>query len=285
MDKNNLTKLKDILAENSNLKKREKLLFEMAASKDEGFVKLIKSVMEIIDGVLTKEFNKERDVNIKNPVKEVIVKSILEQVMVKNFPQSFEISNLGDIKQKEFPKSFIIKSKRLVEIRKEIESLIKSNEKLIGQLIKQGEGSRDVKILNSKPEEAIPVVLATSDRKRFYNVMMQVLGAAGTDPKKLDSIVSNTNPATTPDISNVSMPSANTEYSLALPANTKKFLIKLRATNSLLKVAYTVNESGSVFMTIPFGSSLNREGLRATSKTLYFQSPSASQTAEIETWV
>ena len=87
-----------------------------------------------------------------------------------------------------------------------------------------------------------------------------------------------------PKVYNVVMAAANTEYSQALPANTKKFLIKLRSTNAFLKIAFAEGESATNYINIPQGSSLNREGIEVSQLTLYFQSTLPNQVCEIETW-
>ena len=87
-----------------------------------------------------------------------------------------------------------------------------------------------------------------------------------------------------PKIYNVTMGTANTEYSQLLSDNTRKVLIKLRSGAAALKLSYASGESGSKYMNIPAGSSKYIEGIYLKGLTLYFQSPSASQTAEIEEW-
>ena len=84
-------------------------------------------------------------------------------------------------------------------------------------------------------------------------------------------------------IANVSMTSATTEYSYTFPAGTKKFRIKLRALNALLQVSFASGASGSTFITVPYGDDLVMEA-KVGGSTIYFQSPSASQVAEVETW-
>lgn len=82
---------------------------------------------------------------------------------------------------------------------------------------------------------------------------------------------------------NVTMTSADTEYSYTFPAGTQKFSIKLRALNALLKVAFASGTSGSTYFTIPYGDILVMEA-KIGGSTIYFQSPTASQVAEIQTW-
>lgn len=87
-----------------------------------------------------------------------------------------------------------------------------------------------------------------------------------------------------PVINNTTMTSADTEYSYDIPAGTKRFEIKLRALNALLKLAFTSGESGTTYITIPYGASYLEEDVKAGPITLYFQSSSASQVAEIKSW-
>jgi len=87
-----------------------------------------------------------------------------------------------------------------------------------------------------------------------------------------------------PNIYNVTMTSADTEKNKELPEGTRKVLIKLRSGSAVLKLAYVSGESGTNYVTIPTGGSKYLEGTWLHDLTLYFQSPSASQVAEIEVW-
>lgn len=87
-----------------------------------------------------------------------------------------------------------------------------------------------------------------------------------------------------PTIANVAMTSANTEYSYAIPAGTSRYEIKLRALNALLKLAFISGESGTTYITIPYGASYVENDVKGGPITLYLQSPTASMTAEIKTW-
>jgi len=101
---------------------------------------------------------------------------------------------------------------------------------------------------------------------------------------KQDTIIGvMVNRATTPTIYNVSMTLANTEYSQALPANTKKFLIKCRA-QYVVKVCFVSGQSGSLYLTIPVGGVYWEDEVQPASLTLYFQCATAAQVAEIIAW-
>lgn len=86
-----------------------------------------------------------------------------------------------------------------------------------------------------------------------------------------------------PTIYNEVMTDANHEYSKTLPNGAKVVLIQLRG-DADLKLAYIEGESGTKYITIPAGDSKVLEGEWVSNLTLYFQSPSAAQVAEIEWW-
>ena len=87
---------------------------------------------------------------------------------------------------------------------------------------------------------------------------------------------------TTVTIFNVTITSANTEQSQALPANTKEFLIRTRG-SAELKLAYDSGDSGTLFVTIP-GRATKTVSRFFKAQTLYFQSPTAGEIVEIEAY-
>lgn len=91
------------------------------------------------------------------------------------------------------------------------------------------------------------------------------------------------NRAATPVIYNVTMTLAATEYSQALPANAKKFLIKCRTAFDV-KLAFTSGQSGTTYLTIPAGMAYSEDLIQPTAITLYFQCATAAQVAEIIAW-
>ena len=134
----------------------------------------------------------------------------------------------------------------------------------------------------------------SNEARRDQNSIPSLLGASNADG--LTAITVYVDPVThrllvstqddagspaTPITYNVIMTTANTEYSRALPSGTKKLYVKLRSLNALLKIAFVLNESGTNYMTIPFGASISLENIDLTGITIYMQSPIASQVAEI----
>jgi hypothetical protein len=86
----------------------------------------------------------------------------------------------------------------------------------------------------------------------------------------------------------VSMTTANTEYSQALPDGTKRFRIHLRNW-SAFRLAYVTGKVATPtdpYESIPANSEKYEDGLKTTtgSLILFFASPSASMIAEIEVW-
>jgi len=89
--------------------------------------------------------------------------------------------------------------------------------------------------------------------------------------------------ATTPYLYNVTMTSANVEYSQAMPGNCKKFTVKCRGEYDI-KLAFTLAESGTTYITIPSGQNYWDDLIRDVVLTLYFQCATAAQVVEIVAW-
>ena len=89
-----------------------------------------------------------------------------------------------------------------------------------------------------------------------------------------------TSSASTPTITNLSVPLANTEVSHALTASVKEIYLRVRGIANL-QYAFTATESGTKFITVPKGAHHIIEGINITSGTLYVQCDKASQTVEI----
>ena len=81
------------------------------------------------------------------------------------------------------------------------------------------------------------------------------------------------------------MTTAGTEYSYTIPTHVKRIEFKLRALNALLKYSFTSGESGTAYITVPYGETVVIEDARLGGKTLYVQSPTASQVLETRIWI
>ena len=108
-------------------------------------------------------------------------------------------------------------------------------------------------------------------------------GGAATAANQAAIIAAMLNRATTPAVYNVTMTLAATEYNQALPANTKKFLIKCR-TDYAIQVCFVALGSGTLFVTVPPGMTYWEDLIQPATLTLYFQCAVAAQVAEIVAW-
>jgi len=98
------------------------------------------------------------------------------------------------------------------------------------------------------------------------------------------SINTTANAADTPSISNIAIPTANTEQSFAFPNDTKKISFKLRG-NGKLKYAYTSGQSGTNFITAYPGNTVTITDILLTAGlTIYFQSTKSGEVLEILSW-
>jgi hypothetical protein len=82
---------------------------------------------------------------------------------------------------------------------------------------------------------------------------------------------------------NKTMTLADTEYNQALPTGTTKFLVQNRGLYDT-KLSFNSGQSGANYITIKAGQ-VYYEDLVDTSRTLYFQCPTAAQVLEIIIWV
>jgi len=124
-----------------------------------------------------------------------------------------------------------------------------------------------------------------NERRKFGEtpVGQKVFVRVNTDPTDPIPVTFSATTTTTPNIWNVSAPLAGIEYSQALSASVKRFLIKCRDT-AQIQLGYGVGESSTDFITIPPGAVYEEKDILSSSLTLYFQTDQAGQTIEIVEW-
>ena len=81
-------------------------------------------------------------------------------------------------------------------------------------------------------------------------------------------------------VTNVTMATADTEYSHTFQNNLKKFILRTRLFEPL-KITFVSSESGTKYITIPAACSLTLDGLSFSGKIIYMQSPSSNVVVEI----
>ena len=129
-------------------------------------------------------------------------------------------------------------------------------------------------------------------RKNVRDAVQQGIRITGTEEtefvtaddvthSKLDAVIAALGGSadTTATIFNVSAPLAGTEYSQALPANTKGFIIRSR-NKSTLQLAYTSGTTGTTYLTIA-PSATYEDSNFYTAQTVYFQASKNAETIEI----
>lgn len=87
-----------------------------------------------------------------------------------------------------------------------------------------------------------------------------------------------------PQVFNVAMASANTEYSKQLPEGCKMFSLKLRDPGYPIQVCMVEGESDTTYFTVPQGAIHYQKELKASQITLYFRSTTSDMVAEIVTF-
>lgn len=95
--------------------------------------------------------------------------------------------------------------------------------------------------------------------------------------------VNQTQPILDPFIANVPIVTANTEYNFLFPANTKKFLIRVRSGLAKTQLAFVSGDTGTLFVTLNAGC-VYIEDVNVAGKTIYFQTNKASEIMEILYW-
>ncbi|MBA7683796.1 hypothetical protein ES703_92181 [subsurface metagenome] len=107
-------------------------------------------------------------------------------------------------------------------------------------------------------------------------------GIVDSEGSDIDPIES----ADTPAIYNVTMPSADTEYTQALPSNCLKFLIHTRD-GTAIRLAFVTGKVATPtapYFTVPTNESYFEDHIKPSSLTLYFACASAGKVVEIIAW-
>ena len=93
--------------------------------------------------------------------------------------------------------------------------------------------------------------------------------------------------ATTPTVYNVTLTAADTEYSQALPANTKEFRFRCRTLFDC-RFAWVTDKVATPavpYLTLPAGSDYISDWNKLASQTLFLASAEAGVVVELECWV
>lgn len=213
---------------------------------------------------------------IKESIGSITLPDTSRQIEAQTRVLSTLISNLG---KKDDPKEL---AEIVALLKKQKPTDFKGVEKLLTELA-------------GKKDDSKPILAALASLTEAVNKMQ------GNKPIKIDemqmkALTTSQIPlmtnggnlaARSATVTNTSLSSANTEYSYTFPANTVNFVIKLRAQNVVLLYSWTTGKlptsgDGTAYMTAPQGFIRGQNDLDVSGKTIYLQTASSSQTAEIE---
>lgn len=86
-----------------------------------------------------------------------------------------------------------------------------------------------------------------------------------------------------PQVTNIVLTLANTEYYFDIPENSRQFAFKTRNPNHKLQFSFEENTSGTVYITLN-ALSYDEPAVLSRSLRIYCQSPEAECTIELITW-
>jgi hypothetical protein len=86
-----------------------------------------------------------------------------------------------------------------------------------------------------------------------------------------------------PTLQDVNIVAPNTEQTISLPANVRKYELFVLST-AKLQVAHVSGQSGLVFIEMPRGTYLADDNITAGTVTLYVQSPATGVVARLRYW-
>jgi len=118
----------------------------------------------------------------------------------------------------------------------------------------------------------------------------QILRGIATNAKQDDIITElqkKPDEATTPTVYNITLTLANTEYSQALPANTKELRFRCRTLYDV-RFAWATGKVATPtapYLTLGAGMDYFSDNNDLSSQTLYFASSTAAVVIELEVWV
>lgn len=140
------------------------------------------------------------EINVANPVTAIEVTNPVKSVSVDNLKPIVDAVKAN--KPLPHPKSIEIKSKELAAQGKKLDTLAVLMTKMIKAVATKATQviSGEVKITNREAADAIPVVLATADRKSLYNAIIAGFRASGASSnaatiQKQDEIIEAINGA------------------------------------------------------------------------------------------
>lgn len=159
------------------------------------------------------------------------------------------------------------------------------------------EGRITVDTLGTEPREriyvdavldagAINVGTVSISEPLEISALVNGVETALTATQEGSHIYLDTNPLlpSTPTIQNISVTSANSEFSYALPIDSKRFLVRVREGDTKVKLSFTSGGTSSDFITISPGVVFSEVDVDASMVTLYLNANNAPRVIEVLSW-
>ena len=153
------------------------------------------------------------------------------------------------------------------------------NEKVRIQVLEDSAEHEWKDVGNKAGDQSVPVTVAS----------LPLPSGASTSAKQDDIIIElqkKPDEATTPTVYNVTLTNANTEYSQALPVNTKELRFRCRTLYDV-RFAWVTGKVATPtepYLTLPAGSDYWSDRNDLSSQTLFFASSTAGVVCELEVW-
>ena len=269
-----MSKLDELKREISE-KEKEQLKEKKIKENHQEVVNNLKAVSEGIRGLRDKELPKfpeyPKEIKVSNLEDIVIPEVKIPETIIPEYPKEIEVKE---------PKWFSIKGiiDALVDLKRTI--------------LKQPTPDLD---RFTKKANAIAVKLVLEDGTKFYNAGSGGSSGSGfgnQNSVNLEALRTNTNEiinlmgSNFTNEYNIVMTLVNTEYSLALPVDTKQFQFQCRG-NYDVRYAFTTGKvatSVSPYFTLKAGMSIHEDKLNLTGITVYFACGTAGQVVELLVW-
>ena len=210
---------------------------------------------------------------------------------------------LGRIKEPKFSGQVKVDTSAFNRELQNIVSEIKDlGEGLVKKMPENSALERGLKMLLDKEQDNSKILSALSDLKTIIDKKLNIPSTIKIDDgqfRELSGTVryggatvvgmgggGDLKNASSITVYNLSMPTADTEYSYAFPARTLSWTIRVRDTDVPLLYAFVTGKlptsgDGTAYATVPAYYLQSKENVQWSSKTIYLQTASASQTCEI----
>jgi hypothetical protein len=135
------------------------------------------------------------------------------------------------------------------------------------------------------PQPSFELLFEDSGLATEANQLIEIAKLNSIDGKLQNPMPVVADAPTTPTVTAVPIVDADTEVSSLLPANTVKFIVKVRGCSSEVRLGFQPTAtSGLNYISVPRGSAFREENVRVSTLTLYLSCNRPNQVVEILSW-